>query len=244
MPVNKRLNCPSLGCCQLWSGWPTSLVNVIRNCILTVAAIIAVVINSRHGNDLASGEREPASIPAEISNSKSQISDAAPSCHGWPADAPPPAIAPFNTEQAKQHQEAEAKYLKSDVEYTDSIVIKFRLISPGEFTMGSTADEIEIDWKRILCEQSGERSSWNGRERTQRPQRSLSCEAAFISASAAESSQTGGCVCRFVCTMARAMFRRGLREDWGDRGMRPDGHQQAIAAGETSVSHREVRSDV
>ncbi len=62
---------------------------------------------------------------------------------GWPADAPPPAIAPFDAEQAKQHQEAWAKYLKIDVEYTNTIGMKFRLIPPGEFTMGSTPEEIE-----------------------------------------------------------------------------------------------------
>ena len=63
--------------------------------------------------------------------------------HGWPAEAPPPAIAPFDAEQAKKHQEAWAKYLDVPVEYTNSIGMKFRLIPPGEFTMGSTAFEIE-----------------------------------------------------------------------------------------------------
>ena len=63
--------------------------------------------------------------------------------HGWPAEAPPPATAPFNAEQAQQHQEAWAKYLDVPVEYTNSIGMKFRLIPPGEFTMGSTKEEIE-----------------------------------------------------------------------------------------------------
>ncbi|RLT09414.1 MAG: hypothetical protein DWI22_05840 [Planctomycetota bacterium] len=63
--------------------------------------------------------------------------------HGWPAEAPPPAIAPFDAEQAKKHQEAWAKYLDVPVEYTNSIGMKFRLIPPGEFTMGSTKEEIE-----------------------------------------------------------------------------------------------------
>lgn len=64
------------------------------------------------------------------------------SWHGWPADAPPPAIAPFNAEQAKAHQEAWAKYLKVPVEYENSIGMKFRLIPPGEFMMGSMDEEI------------------------------------------------------------------------------------------------------
>ena len=63
--------------------------------------------------------------------------------HGWPTDAPPPAIAPFDAEQAKQHQEAWAKYLGVPVEYTNTLGMKFRLIPPGEFSMGSTPEEVE-----------------------------------------------------------------------------------------------------
>ena len=70
--------------------------------------------------------------------------------HGWPADAPPPAIAPFDAEQAKSHQEAWAAYLKVPVEYTNSIGMKFRLIPPGEFLMGSTAEEITAALKDVL----------------------------------------------------------------------------------------------
>lgn len=64
--------------------------------------------------------------------------------HGWPAEAPPPAIAPFDAEQAKKHQEAWAKYLDVPVEYTNSIGMKFILIPPGEFTMGSTKDQLNV----------------------------------------------------------------------------------------------------
>ncbi|MFO1042616.1 MAG: bifunctional serine/threonine-protein kinase/formylglycine-generating enzyme family protein [Planctomycetaceae bacterium] len=69
--------------------------------------------------------------------------------HDWPADAPKPAIAPFNTEQAKKHQEEWATYLKVPVEFTNSIGMKFRLIPPGEFTMGSSQEEIEAALKNI-----------------------------------------------------------------------------------------------
>jgi len=48
--------------------------------------------------------------------------------HGWPADAPPAAIAPFDEKQAKQHQAAWAKHLGVPVEYTNSIGMKFVLI--------------------------------------------------------------------------------------------------------------------
>ncbi len=60
-----------------------------------------------------------------------------------PADSPPPAIAPFDTAQAKAHQDAWAKHLGVPVEYTNSLGMKFRLIPPGEFQMGSTPEEIE-----------------------------------------------------------------------------------------------------
>jgi len=62
----------------------------------------------------------------------------------WPANAPPPAIAPFNSEQAKAHQAAWAKYLGVNVEYTNPIGMKFVLVPPGEFTRGSTVAEIDL----------------------------------------------------------------------------------------------------
>jgi len=57
--------------------------------------------------------------------------------HGWPAEAPQPAIAPFDVKQAKKHQKDWAAYLKVPIEWTNSIGMKFRLIPPGEFAMGS-----------------------------------------------------------------------------------------------------------
>ncbi len=63
--------------------------------------------------------------------------------------APPPAIAPFNDEQARQHQEAWASHFKLPVEFTNTIGMRFRLIPPGEFPMGSTPEEIEAELKRL-----------------------------------------------------------------------------------------------
>ena len=111
--------------------------------LLAVAAIIAaVVINRDKSNpDVAGGIPQPTDPASEISKTKSQSSPA-PGWHGWPSDVPAPAIAPFNGEQAKQHQEAWAKYLNVPVEYTNSIGIKFVLIPPGEFMRGSSPEEI------------------------------------------------------------------------------------------------------
>lgn len=69
--------------------------------------------------------------------------------HGWPADAPQPAISPFDAAQAHEHQQQWADYLKLPLEYTNSIGMKFVLIPPGEFTMGSTAAQIEQTLKQI-----------------------------------------------------------------------------------------------
>ncbi len=61
----------------------------------------------------------------------------------WPADAPEPAIAPFDAAQASAHREAWAKYLKVPVEYTNSLGMKFGFIPPGKFMMGSPQPEID-----------------------------------------------------------------------------------------------------
>jgi|GEM_PF-6274319 len=58
--------------------------------------------------------------------------------HGWPADAPPAAIAPFDADQAMHHQDDWAAYLQVPAEHTHSLGMKFRLNSPGKFLMGST----------------------------------------------------------------------------------------------------------
>lgn len=61
-----------------------------------------------------------------------------------PADAPPPTLAPFDAAKAGEHQKAWAQYLGVPVEMTNSIGMKFVLIPPGEFIMGSPESEGEI----------------------------------------------------------------------------------------------------
>lgn len=65
------------------------------------------------------------------------------SWHGWPADAPAPAIAPFDAAQARKHQQEWADYLKVPVKCKNKIGMKFAFIPPGEFMMGSTSEEID-----------------------------------------------------------------------------------------------------
>ena len=85
------------------------------------------------------------------------------------ADAPPPAIAPFDAAQARQHQAAWAKHLGVPVEYTNSIGMKFRLIPPGEFLMGSTPEEIEEGLKA-----AGENPTWRRYLRSEGPRHKVS----------------------------------------------------------------------
>lgn len=83
--------------------------------------------------------------------------------HGWPTDAPKPAIAPFSAEQARKHQEEWATYLKVPVEWVNSIGMKFQLIPPGEFMMGHSRAENETllpqIWQAELWQEYG-RSSY------------------------------------------------------------------------------------
>jgi len=55
--------------------------------------------------------------------------------------APDLATSPFDAQQARKHQEEWAEHLSIPVEYTNSIGMKFRLIPPGEFMMGSPEAE-------------------------------------------------------------------------------------------------------
>ncbi len=57
------------------------------------------------------------------------------------------AIAPFDAEKAKEHQEAWAENLDVPVEITNSIGIKLVLIPPGEFQMGSSKEVVEQELK-------------------------------------------------------------------------------------------------
>jgi formylglycine-generating enzyme required for sulfatase activity len=57
-------------------------------------------------------------------------------------EVPPAAIAPFDANQARGHQDAWARYLGIPVRYTNSIGMEFQLIPPGEFLMGSTDEEV------------------------------------------------------------------------------------------------------
>ncbi|MEZ5940777.1 MAG: SUMF1/EgtB/PvdO family nonheme iron enzyme [Planctomycetaceae bacterium] len=136
---------PAGGSNSTW--WWLGGVSLVLMALIYVAAIN--LFNPQTANNaLTDNTPENAPIPSSFT--------ALPGWQGWPIDAPPPAIAPFTVEEAKMYQVAWATYLGVPVEYTNSIGMKFRLIPPGEFMMGSTPEEIEAalkeapDWRRNI----------------------------------------------------------------------------------------------
>ncbi len=81
------------------------------------------------------------------------------------ATPPPLALAPFNAEQALEHQQAWAKYLNVPVEDTNSIGMKLAMIPAGTFLMGSTPEEIEE-----LLKLAGGKPEWNQNIKSEGPQ--------------------------------------------------------------------------
>ncbi len=70
-----------------------------------------------------------------------------------PARHPPLAVAPFDEKTAQQRQASWARYLHVRVVQTNSIDMKFVLIPPGEFMMGSPKELIEEELKTHADEQ-------------------------------------------------------------------------------------------
>jgi formylglycine-generating enzyme required for sulfatase activity len=85
--------------------------------------------------------------------------------HGWPLDPPAPAIAPFDANQARAHQEAWAKYLGVPAVHTNTLGMKFALVPPGEFLMGGTPSEVEAALKDV-----GDNKAWQDIVKSQAPQ--------------------------------------------------------------------------
>ncbi len=77
----------------------------------------------------ASGPRPPTAITSPAGNKPA-------------GPTPPLAVVPFDANKAKDHQAAWARHLGVPVEMTNSIGMRFVLIPPGEFDMGSSEAEI------------------------------------------------------------------------------------------------------
>ena len=53
-----------------------------------------------------------------------------------PPAEPPPAVAPFDTAEARRHQEAWAQHAQCQVDHVNTIGMKLRLLPPGEYAVG------------------------------------------------------------------------------------------------------------
>jgi len=100
------------------------------------------------GGDRAGLQKNPAGelisepAKAEAENRPAQVPEEQSPQPDGPIERsrPVPAVAPFDAQKAKEHQEAWAKYLRLPVEMTNAIGMKLVLIPPGEFTMGHEDD--------------------------------------------------------------------------------------------------------
>jgi eukaryotic-like serine/threonine-protein kinase len=82
-------------------------------------------------------------LDSDSRHTSASASHQKPGWQDWPANAPAPAISPYNEVRAYRMQEAWASYLDLPIEFTNSVGMKFRLIPPGEFKRGSPPEEIE-----------------------------------------------------------------------------------------------------
>jgi len=98
-------------------------------------------------SDVEKIDRNKESLPNEMVSENQTLS----------VGDPAPAISPFSAEKAKQHQEEWAKHLGVQVEITNSIGMKFRVVPPGEFMMGSSKEEIA----KLLAEAKQQQSQWS-----------------------------------------------------------------------------------
>jgi formylglycine-generating enzyme required for sulfatase activity len=100
--------------------------------VLSAAVILIVGVNLKvDGQEVA-----PAKADAGASKPLAAPPSKAPATAS-PADA----IVPFDADEAKTYQQTWADHLGVPAEYTNSIGMKFVLIPPGEFMMGSTPEE-------------------------------------------------------------------------------------------------------
>ena len=89
-----------------------------------------------HALEIASGEFKPLARRFQVRRWSREIVKVS-----LERPEPPHTVAPFNTAEAREHQEAWARYLGVPVETANSIGMKFVIIPPGEFMMGSPDSE-------------------------------------------------------------------------------------------------------
>lgn len=98
-------------------------------------AIVLAILFWFHGNagDVPSAHKAPAGPAAEVPSAVPPVSP----------EPPALAVVPFDAEKAREHQVVWAKHLGVPVEMANSLGMKFVLIPPGEFEMGSTQEDVD-----------------------------------------------------------------------------------------------------
>jgi formylglycine-generating enzyme required for sulfatase activity len=101
------------------------LHEALSNCKFDADEAVMKEYNQSLGQ--APSDKQPSATTSPIPNPQSPI--------------PPAAVAPFDADKAREHQENWAKHLGVPFEMTNSIGMKFALIPPGTFLMGSPMGE-------------------------------------------------------------------------------------------------------
>lgn len=138
----------------------------IAAALLVVAWIVVALFPGSNPKVAANDQETNATeiFPAEITREDTLSSDSAnanlpaKTMHAahWRRladDAPAPAITPFDAQQATKYQRQWADYLGVPVEFTDFLGIQYRLIPPGEFVMGTSAQGIQIKLEHAQVEE-------------------------------------------------------------------------------------------
>ncbi len=103
--------------------------------------LMSVLNEARRDYVRAKGDDKAESLTAEIERLRTDGSSLPGNSTSGSADGPAPAVMPFDVKRAKQLQLNWARHLKVGAESTNSVGMKFVLIPPGEFMMGSAITE-------------------------------------------------------------------------------------------------------
>lgn len=157
---------------------PLSLAIFLGTVLLTVlvgtiwVAWPQVSANLGLSKPVAGEAKTPAAVEAGATQVAAQSAAGASPANSAPIvdpaefpDAPAAAVAPFVDTMARRHQIAWAQYLKVQTEMVNTIGMKFVLIPPGEYEMGSDAEEIE----RLLVDARGDSDAVKNQIRGQGP---------------------------------------------------------------------------
>ena len=106
-------------------------------------ALVLLCISACTRTEQSVPEDKASAARIVINKDADQTRDLSPAESPFPPTDPPrpPAVAPFDSDQAKALQKAWADHLGTPVQITNPLGMKFNLIPPGEFVMGSPPSE-------------------------------------------------------------------------------------------------------